>query len=249
MILGAAILLSLGPITLHLTARESNPFLFNLINNVIQAALVALFLVFSRKRYFVDFFRTQDQEHHALQDESSIPELSRFHLHLASFLTSKRGLAEQTTVVRVNTSRICNPVDWYRIPLLWAAIGTMDYGFLAWATSYVETAIATTVFELWPLMLVFGLVRSERVDQLYRSPSSVSIKKNRSSKEQLLLVVFASVGIIFMLSSQSRDGIISFRELFSYSGIAGIALALISACLASLSVVGTLAYGSYCTME
>ena len=43
MIVGAAVLVSPGPLLIHLTARDSNPFFYNFAINVIQAALLAVF--------------------------------------------------------------------------------------------------------------------------------------------------------------------------------------------------------------
>ena len=102
---------------------------------------------------------------------------------------------------------------------------------------------ATTVFELWPLIMVTGLARHERIDSFYRIPSSISRKKDRSYREHLVLLIFAAVAIVFMLGSQSRNGTASLQELTSFNGLLGIALALTAACLVSLGVTATLVYG------
>ena len=134
--------------------------------------------------------------------------------------------------------------DYLKVPLLWALLAGLDTGFLTWSTAFVETAVATTVFELWPVFLVYGLARHTARDQQYREPSSPSSHSHsRVPREQLVLTLLAAVGLLFMLGSQVTHEISSPLSLLSFRSLVGLLLALIAGVLACLSSVGSLVYG------
>lgn len=242
MIIAAASLVSLGPLLIHLTAQNSNPFLFNSAINVTQAALLAVSIFLLRQKYFLNYFDTEEASNPSFTDETPVPRLRSTSLHLSRFTAIESPLANDK-VIQIHTYRLKEKANWCKLPVFWAIIGGLDYGFLAWAAIHVETAIATTVFELWPLIMVYGLARHERSDYHYRNPTFVGHRKDRLSREQFVLLFFAAAALVFMLSSQSENGLESFLDIISFSGLLGVGLALIAAVLASLGVTATLVYG------
>ena len=127
------------------------------------------------------------------------------------------------------------PTRW---PLIIATVGGLDYGFFAWSTEFVDTAIVSTVYELWPVVLIYLLIRDHRQSQNRQSQNKTT---KAISTEQLLLSLLAIVGLMLMLASQSDDTIL--RSFDSPRTAVGIILALISAVLGAFSTFGGLLYG------
>ena len=134
---------------------------------------------------------------------------------------------------------------WLRMPLVWSlASGFMFVPFVL-GSQLVETAIVATVTELWPAFLVYGLLRYERIDQLYRSQArSTSPRKARASSEQVVLTLLAGLGLLFMLGSQTGDSLTSPLDLLTYGASMGIILSLAAAALTALGALGALKLGS-----
>ena len=130
------------------------------------------------------------------------------------------------------------------MPIVWALISSLHYGFLAWAATILETAIATTIFELWPVFLVYALARHEDSDRLFRgAPASVGHTRRAISKEGMALTALAGSGLVLMLGSQAGGQIRSVADLVSYKVAAGMVIAVVASLLGALSVLSNLAYG------
>ncbi|MXW99775.1 MAG: hypothetical protein F4126_02360 [Acidimicrobiaceae bacterium] len=130
------------------------------------------------------------------------------------------------------------------MPIVWALISSLHYGFLAWSANILETAVATTIFELWPVFLVYALARHEDSDRLFRrAPVSVGHSRRAISKEVMVLTALAGSGLALMLGSQAAGQIRSATDLVSYKVAAGMVIAVVASLLAALSVLSNLAYG------
>ena len=193
-ILGSAILNSFIPLLIHLTAPNSNPFMFHALWSILSISIIILLLM-ATKQKFLD----------------SYPTPIEFSLKQHAFDNRVK--------------------KWlYR-----ATIGALDYGIFIWSTQFVATAVSTTIYELWPVFLVYRIFRHRKISQGAASPTI--------SKEHMLLTALAAIGLFFMLGSQSIDEAVLVFGLGISRSTIGIALALISAYLAGVSVSSTLFYG------
>ena len=126
------------------------------------------------------------------------------------------------------------------MPFLWAMVGSFDYALFVWATKYVETAIATTAYEMWPLMLMSAVAAHQRRDRLFRNEDSAASTKI-ITKGQLLLGGVAAVGLaVAMLSQHSGTGS---QAWLSAGSVFGMSLGLASGAVSALSVAASIAYG------
>ena len=165
--------------------------------------------------------------------------------HLAFFRTSRCSHCSHPIKVSIRSFRERSRFrDLLRIPLIWSCIGTFDYALFAWSAQHVETAIASTVFELWPLLLVSFMTLHENRNELYRKKfDSVAHQKKIVSGKNIVLMVVAVVGLIFILESQYDNGASLILAQRSFGDIAGGLLAVAGAALAALTVCGSLVYG------
>ena len=245
-ILASAASFALSPSIIHLTVQDNNPFLFGVFLQASQAATVVLFLILTKKRfldqYFLHYTDTRDTRSSiALKDASTLWYLRQSLDHFRTIrpedsATSKRVTIESATLTR--------PSTWIYVPLVWALIGSLEYGLFVWSTQYVETAVAATVYELWPLFLVFGIERYESYDAQYRNAPTPSEDRNRTIIwEHRVLMILAAVGLAFMWASQNPSGFDSLSEMVSFDSIFGMTLAFIAAALASLYILATFVFG------
>ena len=241
-ILGSAALFAVAPAVIHLTARDINPFYFSFVLATTRVSLGILFLAWSRKKCLDEFFQRPSTEDNAAATVARPLKLTSAASHLR-YLSRSADSGGQTRA-SIQLAGFRSPVGWLKAPMLWAAAGALNYSFLVWSTHFVETAVATTAFELWPMFAIVGLARYERSEALYLDPSADPLTGTTSmSAEQTMLCVLAAVGLLFMLGGQAGTEISSLGVLFSFSGVVGISLALIGAALAAMIVVGTLVYG------
>jgi hypothetical protein len=131
-----------------------------------------------------------------------------------------------------------------KLPIVWAFISSLHYGLLTWAATILETAIATTIFELWPVFLVYTLARHNDTDRRFRgAPLVIGHTSGAISRERMVLIALAGIGLAGMLGSQAGGQIRSAADLVSREAVAGMAIALAASLLAALSVQSNLAYG------
>ena len=221
----SALFYSLAPVMIHLTAKDTAPFLFNMIIVVGQLAVMGIFLRFTRDRIF-------EPEH-----STRIGVRDIFHF---SYLERNRS----NKSITMWSAALNSPRTWIKTPLLWMVISTLEFGFFIWATKFVETGIAGIVWELWPVFVVYGLARFDGMYAQYHNQTSTSVTRDRNvPREHIVLVAFAVVGLIFMLGSQTVDNISSPLDIFGLTALLGIVLALVSSVLGAVSFIGTYAYG------
>ena len=196
----AAVLFSIGPLIVHLTARDSNRFYYTALSLLLQFIVLASFLAAFRRRFLYRF------------------------LPYGSF-----GL-KRTALCRAG-----------RLPLVLIVIGGFDYVLFIWSTKFVATAVTTTFYELWPAFLIFGLVVYRPVHER-EFTRQVTGKYRRITLEKIMLILFASVGLIFMLGSQTVDDA-SLSGVGPYKSILGILLALLASIIVTTNAVGSIVYG------
>ena len=232
LVLTATVLYASAPPLLHLTASESNPFYFNFLVTLMQVTIPGAFLLYSKNTY-VNERLSADQR----------LDLRRLRTHCVSLQRAGRSKATERAVVLKAMDRR-DVLGWIKLPILWAFVSSLHYGFLAWSVTILETAIATTIFELWPVFLVFTLARHEDSDRRFRfGPASLGRPRRAISKERIALTALAGAGLTLMLGAQAGDQIRSVADLVSREAVVGMAIALVASLLASLSVLSTLAYG------
>lgn len=279
-ILLSALLFSTGPLLVHLTAKDINPFNFNALVLVARAAILLLFLKWVKRRYLDEFFSMRPQstgesakttashtENESI-NQGRTPKLSSLKLHLSYFdrIRTKDTTSNETkdtgsnptkVTVTISSAKLREPRHLLKVPLLWIIVSQFQFGFLAWATQYVETAIASTIYELWPAFVVFGLARHNIIDQEYRETNnqarSTDLNPPQSSNSELVprgvtrehkaLTMLAVIGLVFLLLSQREIGATSLSSLLNVREVVGMVLALVSAFMAFLTVQGTFAYG------
>ena len=238
----AAVSFAVGPLLVHKTGRETNPFHYNITILTAQSIFLILFLSLTKKKFFDQSFTAiMDANGIDRKDFSPKSELKRLQTHLTHFRRATRSTDGVTT--RLATASPRQARYWVRISLIWAIVGSLDYAFLTWASSIVETAVATTVYELWPLALVYGKARHDQTDARYLNPSSDKMYRHSLSIQHIFLSVFAGIGIAFLLESQRSEGGSASSNLLSLQSLNGIALALIAGLLSAINVLATLAYG------
>ena len=232
LVLTATFLYASVPPILHIAASDTNPFYFNFMITVMQVSVPGLFLLYSKDSY-VDRYLSASQRR----------DLKRPRVHCSYFRRTSGTTGNKKAVVLKEP----DPKDvlgWAKMPIVWALISSLHYGFLAWSATIHETAIATTIFELWPVFLVYALVRHEDSDRLFRGASALIGPARRAvSKEGMVLTALAGSGLALMLGSQAGGQIRSVADLVSYKVAAGMIIAVVASLLAALSVLSNLAYG------
>ena len=232
LVLTATFLYASVPPLLHLTASDTNPFYFNFLITAMQVTIPGLFLIYSRNTY-VNERLNADQRRQLLSPR----------VQCIYFRRIRRSPDDEGGVVLKELHR-SDVLGWLKLPIIWALISSLHYGFLAWAVTILETAIVTTIFELWPVFLVFALARHEDSDRQFRlDPASIGRSRRALSKERIVLTALAGAGLVMMLGSQAGGQIRTVADLVSYEAAVGMAIALAASFLAALSVLSNLAYG------
>ena len=244
------------PVIVHLTAAQANPFYFAAVARSVQVLALAGVLWQFKGSCFDAFFagRTSNPASSraaapcqarsaagaAASSSSSRSRLPRWRDHLSVLAAPLSGASDaQRLELRVCRSPF-RSLDWVRMPLLWAMAGSFDYALFVWATRHSETAIATTAYEMWPLVLMSSVAAHQRRDRLFRSGDSAASAKI-ITKPQMLLGGVAAVGLaVAMLSQHSGTG---FQAQLSAGSVFGVLLGLASGVGSALSVASSIAYG------
>ena len=217
------------PLLIHKTAPDNNPFYFNFVYIFVHSLLLVGLLILARRFLIGDVL------------PESAPRLSDLRLWGSHFVRRKPKKNEENPVIEIRTLEFCHPACWVKAPIIWIFISSFEFAFFAWATNFTETAIVSTIYELWPAIVVYWLIRLARRDHLYRNPGTKMVATDlRASREQMILTALAGVGLVFMLGSQTGNTLPSPLGLFEYRNTLGICLAVVAAILSALSVIGSL---------
>ena len=232
LVLTATFLYASVPPIIHVAASDANPFYFNFVITIVQVSIPGLFLVYSKDGYVNRHLSASQRRN-----------LRHPRVHCTYFRRTSGATEDEKAVVLKEPGRN-DVLGWARMPIVWALISSLHYGFLAWSATLLETAIATTIFELWPVFLVYALARHEGSDRLFRGASaSIGHARRAISKEGMVLTALAGSGLALMLGSQAGGQIRSVVDLVSYEVAAGMIIAVVASLLAALSVLSNLAYG------
>ena len=115
------------------------------------------------------------------------------------------------------------------IAILLATIGNCEYVLFALSSRFVDIAVTTIIYEIWPIFLIFLTAWLFRSDARYHNVTTGLIP----------LLVLAFVGFVFVIGSPLGQ----FEDLIPGSGsylttLAGILLAMFAALLAPLMAFG-----------
>ena len=190
----SATCLSFIPLAIRVSDSDVDPFLFNAARMAAIGVTLVAFLYASAKS--------------TLGVRPRLRELCG--LVAAPIRAQNREIMERT---RSPVRRVTTIIKWsVTLPMFWMVVSLFDYALFAWSTSRVDTAVSSTIFELWPLFMVYILARYE--------PDT---SKRGISRQKVVLTTFAPVGLVFVILGQAGD----WRSLTA-SGW-GVGLALLAA--------------------
>lgn len=233
----AALCSSATPPIIEWTSPTGDPFLLNSVVYVVQLCWVAVFMWSVRGRWL------------RLDSKDARRKLPRELLSPSTHFAYRPPVKESDSTQSLcayRTAAASRPATWMRLPVLWALIASLPWALLIWATRFVETAVATTIFQLWPVVTVYGLAR-------YNSYSDAWARRERRSsgqtREHIVLSALAGIGIVFVMGGQAGiDPTAALGGLWSPGAIFGLMLSAAASTLLGLSLVTTIAYGNtiYC---
>ena len=217
----AALAYAFIPLTIELTGQDTNPFYYNTVAKIAQVPVALVFLYLTARRYL----------------PQNSPSISKLVLSRSSYLVTlhqgKPGIARSAR-------------DLFRMPLFWIGIGFFDYALFAWAIAYVDTAVASTIFEVWPVLFVLILIRLQAPDKDV-SPYAEVLSEDRRifravTPYQWTLICIAPIGLYFTFASRTDKLTISIADYFGTDAF-GLILALCAAIATSIPPALTIVYG------
>ena len=191
---------SLMPLTVAVSGAGDRPFLFAAIFSLFSAVGLILYLVLFKRDYLHIGLGEQFQQQ----------------------LKPKSANGEDDT----NEASSDENMSFWNRKVLWLTfIGRFEVLLFAWSTQFVDTAVATIIYELWVIWFVFFRSRSVNRDS----------GKQKIASQSWIYLALAAVGLIFVNIAQ--NGTISNLEY------QGLALAFIASILAALQIERPLKYG------
>lgn len=106
-------------------------------------------------------------------------------------------------------------------------LSLFEHVLFAWATTFVDTAVAAIIRESWPILFMLIMAR------LYRDAEGNRPRYVRVTLETLIPFVFAFAGVAFVIRSTANQPVVGGQE-GDYMWVWGIALAIMAALLSSL---------------
>ena len=225
-----ALFFSLVPLVVRFGAKNTDPFLFNAFN-WLGHGLAFLFFVFLAARRA---FGTDSQILASLRDAvgGDPQEPARVSIRKLMLLSVHPDGQRDSHGERGPRARRLD--RWLALPMPWLIIASLNYAFFIWSTHFIEVAVASTIYELWPLAMVLTLIRYNDVGP----PES----RRTLSTQKRLLMIGAFVGLALVILGQSDASAAGLQE-FLGSGLFGVILALVSAVLAGVYPAMSIVYG------
>ena len=219
---------SFGPLIIEVSNAGLNPFAFYIWYGLGTAFGTTLFLFFYVNIKHKEFFREKDNEikfFNKTEDENNKDE-DKNNKTLKGILSSTHP---DITYSGSKTNKIINKI-WHSKILLWAILGRLSGAFLALASGFVETEVATVLFEAWVIfyIIIRGLNPSKQ-------ESASHNLKSELSAQNIILFSFAGIGLLFINLSETGQ--------FSGISILGLIFALIDAILAAISIERSIKWG------
>ena len=183
----AVLALSLVPLVIKLAASESNPFTFATTQTMAQIVVLIVYLRVTAKARF---------------GTTRLREIVGTPKNLVVSSHTRRSYAptdsQQTNTLQINylrSKRIWNRlVVWAHTPLLWAVVVGLEYSLLSWSARYIETAVSSIIYGIWPLVMMYALV--------YLSRDVAGAQQYHIFLQKKILTGLAVVGIIFVAYGQ-----------------------------------------------
>ena len=98
-------------------------------------------------------------------------------------------------------------------PMFFILLGTFEFTFFAWATQFIDAAVATILWGSWPIIFVFLLQR------VFSGGESRPARYRRITPSLVVLMVFSLVGLAFVVLAQaSSDAGLDWTSDLSYLG-------------------------------
>lgn len=201
---------SLMPLAVAVSGAGDRPFLFAAIFGLFSAVGLILYLVLFKRDYLHTDLREEFLRQ--LRPKSSNSAL------VNGTLTNTEGITDG--------SRPDEKMSFWDDKVLWLTfIGRFEVLLFAWSTQFVDTAVATIIYELWVIWFVF--FRSKSINR--------KSGKQRIASQSWIYLALAAIGLIFV--SIAQNGTIS------NLAFQGIALAFGASVLAALQIERPLRYG------
>ena len=232
LILYAAIAYSLAPLLFQYTAQGSNPFYFNAVIRGTQSVVMALWLFYT--------YRTPPESSEQFAEckgrKSSVRSIFGTGKRLRDYLSSPLDLVRfRDATGQISTPRTLG--EWLYSPVTWMVLSNFTYAFFVWSTSLVSTAVSSTIFELYPIVMIVAFNRFARSDD-----DRILASQNRISPERVFYLLLSPLGLVLVTLGQA-GGFQSSLGAYITSGLGGIGLALVAAVLSGLSPVATVRFG------
>ena len=225
---------SFAPLIIEVSNAGLNPFAFYIWYGLGTAFGTTLFLFFYVEIKYKKFFneyqnKTEDQDKTKDKSKTMAKNLRKILFpkkeDLAKYLNEKNGKDKEKadSVEKESILKKIVNVIWHRKILSWAILGRLSIAFLALASGFVETEVATVLYEAWVIfyLVIRGLNQHELKSQL--------------STQNIMLFVFAAIGLLFINLSETGQ--------FSGISIPGLLFALIGAVFAAISLERSIEWG------
>ena len=159
------------PLLIHKTAPDNNPFYFNFVYILVHSLLLAALLLLARGYLITDCL------------PNGAPRLTDPRLWGSYFAKEKTTTKGANPSIRIATLDPWSPVSWMKAPITWIFVSSFEFAFFAWATNFTETAVVSTIYELWPAIVVYWLIRLKTDRSLLSKPKG-SVGHDRSESNQ-----------------------------------------------------------------
>ena len=219
-ILGSAAVWATAPTIVHVSAGAANPFLFNVATHVVLCVLLTVMLASTARSWGSGL-------------DVRLRSLISPRPHLCYLRSGSSGAVE---VVAASWSE---PRRWARLPLVWAAVSSMNVAVLVWSSHLVPTAVAAVCYETWPVPAMWWM---RRLDAMIGPQHDPRTRDNTTRTVDVALVLAAVCGLAMTVASQhSRpDDVLAVG--FSAATAAGVLLGLTSGALGALTVIASVVY-------
>lgn len=226
----AALLFSSVPVVIHLTVGNTHPFLFNATQWVgLMVAFTAYCIVSFRTTFGAERSLAEVLRHAlGIEAEASRPAMLRA-LVLVQPVAAEIRSQGDTAPTRIKHRRL----GWLTLPFIGMIIAHTNYTFYVWSARYVDIAVSTAIYEMWPVVMVVALSRYDAV--------ATESRGRRISAAKKMLMVAAFVALAFVILGQA-GGEAVIPEHLGLGTVIGVVLACVAAVLSGLFPVTNMIY-------
>lgn len=230
----AALLFSSVPVAIHLTVERTDPFLFNAAQWVGLLAAFAAYCAVSFRATFGPGLSLSSVLSRALRVEASDSRRAKLR---AVALARPAVSADRTEAgTRGGDAAARLPGGGLRrllCPFAVMVIAHANYAFYVWSARYIDIAVTTAVYEVWPAVMVVALSRYDAVAAAGRG------RRISAAKKMLMVAAFAALAFV-ILGQAGGDALIPDR--LGLGTVFGLVLACAAALLSGLLPVANMIY-------